>query len=276
MNKLREFISIVNSKIGAGYVFGGQSSTPLTKEDLNKLVKTFGRSHYYFDNYSAERWLGKEYYDCSGLIVYALRKTSLIPINFDYTANDIYVKLCTKIPKSELRAGDLCFQKTTSGIVHVGVYMGDSRVTHARGTYYGVVNTTLFSSFNLFGRLRFFEKEFPEVKITFLNSTKKAAIDTKVYDEPFEQAVSSAMVAKGKLVTVQGKTDNNWYLINIDNKKGYVPLSALNDYDELLEAIEFLSQKSGISKEYWYKHATDLKWLDTCFIKIAKGFGANI
>lgn len=276
MSRLREFIALINSKIGSGYVYGGQNSTPLTREALNQLVKTYGKTHYYFSNYSAERWLGKEYYDCSGLIVYALRKTGLIPMNFDYTSNDIYVKLCRKIPKSELRAGDLCFQKTNSGIIHVGVYMGNDRVTHARGTYYGVVNTTLFSSFNLFGRLKFFENEVPNVKITFMSAIKKVVIDTIVYDQPHEQSASIGKLAKGKLAAVEGKTDNNWYLVAIDNKKGYVQLSALKDYDELLEALEFISEKTGISKEYWYKHATELKWLDVCFIKIAKGFGADL
>jgi cell wall-associated NlpC family hydrolase len=276
MNKLREFISIVNSKIGSGYVYGGQNSTPLTREALNELIKIYGKTHFYFSNYSAERWLGKEYYDCSGIIVYALRKIGLIPMNFDYTSNDIYVKLCRKIPKSELKAGDLCFQKTNSGIIHVGIYMGNDRVTHARGTYYGVVNTTLFSSFNLFGRLRFFEDKFPDVKITFMSAIKKVVMDTNVYEQPFEQSSSIGKLAKGKLVTVDGKTDNNWYLVSIDNKKGYIQLSALKDYDELLDALEFLSEKTGISKDYWYKHATELKWLDVCFIKIAKGFGANL
>ncbi len=276
MNKLREFIALINSKIGSGYVYGGQNSTPLTMEALNRLVKTYGRNHYYYSNYSAERWLGKEYYDCSGLIVYALQKIGLVPMNFDYTSNDIYVKLCKKIPKSELRAGDLCFQKTDSGIVHVGVYMDNNRVTHARGTYYGVVNTELFSSFNLFGRLKFFENVVPDFKITFINEIKKVVIDTNVYEQPYEQSASIGKLAKGKLITVEGKTDNNWYLVGIDNKKGYVQFSALKDYDELLEALEFLSVKSGISKEYWYNHAKDLKWLDVCFVKIAKGFGADL
>ena len=276
MNRLREFIALINSKIGSGYVYGGQNSTPLTIEALNRLVKTYGRDHYYFSNYSAERWLGKEYYDCSGLIVYALQKIGLIPMNFDYTSNDIYVKLCKKIPKSELRVGDLCFQKPNSGIVHVGVYMGNDRVTHARGTYYGVVNTELFSSFNLFGRLKFFENEVPDFNITFISEIKKVVIDTSVYEQPYEQSASIGKLAKGKLITVEGKTDNNWYLVGIDNKKGYVQFSALKDYDELLEALEFLSVKTGISKEYWYKHTTELKWLDVCFVKIAKGFGADL
>lgn len=159
MNKLQEFVTIANSKLGCGYVYGGQSDQPLTIDALEVLVKRFGKSHYYFTNYSAKRWIGKEYYDCSGLIVYTLRKLGLILKNEDYTTQNIFFKLCTPITQNQLGIGDLCFSKTSSGIVHAGIYMGNNRVTHARGTFYGVVNTTLFSSFNTFGRLTFFDKK---------------------------------------------------------------------------------------------------------------------
>lgn len=162
LNNLQEFIAIVNSKLGEGYVYGGQNEEPLTQADLEILIKKFGRDQYYFSNYSAEKWLGREYYDCSGLIVYALRKMGLILKKSDFTAQSLYKKLCLPITKDELRAGDLCFKKTNDGIVHVGIYIGDKRVTQARGTFYGVVNTTLFNTFNLFGRIKFFEKGFGE------------------------------------------------------------------------------------------------------------------
>lgn len=43
--------------------------------------------------------------------------------------------------------------------------------------------------------------------------------------------------------------------------------------DELKEALIFLSEKSGIKIDTWYKKAKEVEWLDLCFIKIAKGFG---
>jgi len=159
MGKLNEFVDLINSKIGQGYVWGGQNDDLLTKEKLDKLVNIFGREHYYFDGYSAEKWIGKEYYDCSGLIVYALRKLGLIADNADYAADGLYYSLCIPISKDDLKIGDLCFRKAGNSIVHVGMYAGNNVVTHARGTAYGVVQTELFESFNLFGRLKFFETE---------------------------------------------------------------------------------------------------------------------
>jgi cell wall-associated NlpC family hydrolase len=276
LNKLQEFIAIINSKIGSGYVYGGQNPEPLTREALDKLVKKFGRSNYYFNGYSAERWLGKEYYDCSGLIVYTMRKMGLISNTEDYSAQGIYSKLCTPVAKDKLRAGDLCFNKTNSGIVHVGVYMGNNRVTHARGTFYGVVSTALFSSFNTMGRLNFFANETPDIIISAEKSIKKAIVEVNVLEEPIEIAAAIGKIKAGNPVYVDGKTDNGWYLVDIDGKKGYIKASALDDYDELKKAVTFLSERSGIDYAYWYKQAGTVKWLDVCLIKIAKGFGANL
>ncbi|ACL77612.1 NlpC/P60 family protein [Ruminiclostridium cellulolyticum] len=276
MNSLQEFMGVIRSKLGSGYVYGGQSDNPLTKEALIELVKRFGKSHYYFNSYSAERWLGKEYYDCSGLVVYTLRKMGLIENNEDYTAQGIFSQLCEHVVLQDLQAGDLCFNKTGSGIVHVGVYMGNSRVVHARGTFYGVVETQVFSSFNTFGRLKFFANEKPEAVIKPEKSIKKAKIQTMVNEQPFDNTAGIGSINAGSLVNVTGKTDNGWYQINLNGKTGFIQALTLEDYSELANAIAFLSQSAGIDNVYWYNHAADIKWLDVCFIKIAKAFGANL
>ncbi|AEY68015.1 NlpC/P60 family protein [Clostridium sp. BNL1100] len=276
MNRLQEFIGIVRSKLGSGYVFGGQNDKPLTKEALAELVKRFGKSHYYFNSFSAERWLGKEYYDCSGLIVYTLRKMGLIANTADYTAQAIYSQLCKPIESKDLQAGDLCFNKTSSGIVHVGVFMGNGRIIHARGTFYGVVETQVFPSFNTFGRLNFFEDQKPEAIIKPVNAIKKAKVKTTVNEQPFDNTAGIGIINVGSLVHVTGETDNGWYQINLNGKIGFVKVAVLDDYNELAKAIAFLSQNAGIDNVYWYNHAGDVKWLDVCLIKIAKAFGANL
>ena len=276
MNRLQEFIEIIRSKLGSGYVYGGQNDSPLTREALAELVKRFGKSHYYFNSYSAERWLGKEYYDCSGLIVHALRKMGLIANTADYTAQTMYSQLCKPIESKELQAGDLCFNKTGSGIVHVGVFMGNGRIVHARGTFYGVVETQVFSTFNTFGRLNFFADQKPEAVVKPENSIKKAKVKFTINQQPFDNTPSIGSISAGSLVHVTGETDNGWYQIDLNGKVGFVKVSALEDYEELVEAIAFLSQKAGIDNVYWYNHAKDVKWLDVCFVKIAKAFGANL
>lgn len=273
LNKLQEFVAIINSKLGEGYVYGGQNDQPLTKEALAALVKIFGRSHYYYTNYSAERWLGKEYYDCSGLIVYALRKTGLIPMVADYTSHNIFHTLCTPISKGQLKTGDLCFNNTSSGIVHVGIYMGNNRVTHARGTFYGVVNTELFASFNTFGRLKFLSANFPPIDISFEKSTKRISEAVNVYEQPDDTSKKLEAFEAGSSVETEASTGDGWYLVNTGSKMGYAKITKFFDTTELNLALDFLSQKTGIDKVYWYKQAMNTKWLDVCFIKIAKSFG---
>ena len=273
LNRLQDFISIINSKLGTGYVYGGQSDQPLTREVLDVFVKKYGRTHYYFLNYSAERWLGKQYYDCSGLVVYTLTKMGLIPKGVDYSAQSLYTQLCRPLQRAQLRQGDLCFNKTAEGIVHVGVYMGNNKVTHARGTFYGVVNTILFDSFNTFGRLKYFEDVEPEVKVTIEKSQKRAITGANIYGKMNIQSAVISTVEKGNIIDIEGKTDNGWYLVKYNNLSGYVRKADVEDYDELFEVMQFLSDKSGIGRDQWYKTAKEVKWLDICFTKIAKGFG---
>lgn len=131
-------------KVGCGYVWGSQGET-CTREFLNKMINTFGAKHYYFIDYNAERWIGKQVFDCSGLIVWAGNQLGII--KGDYTAAGLY-SLCDKITNPV--AGDLCFN---DGLTHVGIYAGNGKYLHAKGTRDGVVLTDKYN-FVKFGRLK--------------------------------------------------------------------------------------------------------------------------
>jgi len=156
---LTDFLTTIKSKLNCGYVLGSQGEV-MTADRLASLVKTNGRSHYYFSGYSAEHWIGKECFDCSGLIVWTLQNMGLI--KYDYCAHDIFGQLCTEISRTNLQPGDLCFVQGSSRITHVGVYVGGGKVIHARGTKYGVVETPVLAYFNKFGRLKYFKGEIEE------------------------------------------------------------------------------------------------------------------
>lgn len=98
-----------------------------------------------------------KYFDCSGLVVYLLQTLGLI--ESDYTANDIYRKLCSAIKKAELRRGDLVFINSGSKITHVGIYAGDGLVIEAVGRDYGVMKRQMSkNSWNVFGRVKSLEE----------------------------------------------------------------------------------------------------------------------
>jgi len=248
---VKKFLEIIVSKKGSGYVYGGQNDDLLTIDKLEKLVSIFGKKHYYFDNYSAEKWIGKEYYDCSGLIVYTLRQLELIPINKDYTASDIYKELCIPINKEELKEGNLVFSGT-NGITHVGIYIGNNKIIHSRGTFYGVVETSLFNSFNKFGRLKFFEQincieKYEQRRIT--------ADKLNVRNLPSTNGDILGQLNKNDLIYINGICDN-WLRIIFNNKLSFIHGSYTqyeksgneNNCDELLEKYNDLFEMFDVVK----------------------------
>lgn len=190
-----KFIELIKSKLGCGYVYGSQGEV-MTKGLLDTLIKRFGRSHYYFDGYSAEKWLGKQCFDCSGLIVWALEQLGLI--RTDLTADGLY-QLCEPVQKSKLEVGDLVFYQNSNGYKnHVGVYIGNGRVIHARGTAYGVVETEMFNNFTAFGRLKVFPQEqkphWGEEPYSYLSA--RIVIHEKRFDDKISRAETFALLAQ--------------------------------------------------------------------------------
>jgi cell wall-associated NlpC family hydrolase len=190
------FLELIRSKLGCGYVYGAQGEV-MTSELLGTLVNRFGRENYYFSGYSAEKWLGKECFDCSGLIVWALQQLGLI--RTDLTADGLY-QLCEPVQKSKLEVGDLVFYQNSNGYkTHVGVYMGNGKVIHARGTAYGVVETEMFSSFTAFGRLKVFppkqeKSHWAEDPYTYL--ADRIVIHEKRFDDKITRGEVFALLAQ--------------------------------------------------------------------------------
>lgn len=143
------FVSLVTSKVGCPYVWGTQGEI-LTNDLVKSLISSFGNEHY--SNYQSK--LGQQSFDCSGLVVWALRYMNIIPKTADYTASGIYQTLCYPVDRTELRSGDLVFVQNNGYINHVGIYIGNGEIVHAKGKNYGVVRESLGTRFNLFGRLK--------------------------------------------------------------------------------------------------------------------------
>lgn len=77
------------------------------------------------------------------------------------------------------------------------------------------------------------------------------------------QGISQGQKVKIRDSVLNGKGDN-MNSVQKDTQSAQV--------DELAEAIKFLSVKSGINYDVWYKTAKDVNYLDKCFIKIANAF----
>jgi cell wall-associated NlpC family hydrolase len=146
MSKLLEF---ARSKVGCGYVWGANGEV-LTQKLLTSLIGENGLRHYVLsDGTNANKWLGKQCFDCSGLIVAGLR--TLTNYKDDVTADGLF-KMCTPIGYQQLKEGDLVFIKLNGEFEHVGIFNGNGTVIEAHGTKAGVIIGDI-DNFNMFGRL---------------------------------------------------------------------------------------------------------------------------
>ena len=95
-------------------------------------------------------------FDCSGLVVYALRAVGAIKQTTDYRAKDLQ-KISATIVLKGLIAGDLVFNKPADAS-HVGIYMGEDIVIECQGRDVGVTRRKLSAgSWVCGGRLPFFK-----------------------------------------------------------------------------------------------------------------------
>jgi hypothetical protein len=153
----QRFLNFVAAQEEALYVLGaqGQEITPaLIKilEHVSVTDRNRALAHY---NEHVKTGQTLTAYDCSGLVVKFLLDEGLVPA--DRSANGLYHNECDDISEDELTAGDLVFKKylTKNKMYHVGVYMGDGSVVHAKGRDDGVVRESFGKAvWNRFGRLR--------------------------------------------------------------------------------------------------------------------------
>ena len=166
MTKQRQFVELAHNEVvnNSLYLWGGQGESVLTTppekviaeetslENAGRVLVTLGEK---LKKKIAMK--NAKYFDCSGLVVWCLTIMGLI--KGDYTANDIYNKLCYAIPRDKLKGGDLCFKSSNGRMTHVGIYSKKYGVIEAKGRDYGLVEGKLDKSkWSSYGRLRCLEK----------------------------------------------------------------------------------------------------------------------
>jgi len=155
-DKKQRFLEFVAAQQGALYVWGAQGQ-PMTPALIKKLENSAANYERALAKYNAHVKTGQTViaYDCSGLVAAYLLGEGLV--NGDRSANGLYHDECDAMGRDELTAGDLVFKKyvTKDQMYHVGVYMGDGSVVHAKGRDVGVVREPLNAAgWNRFGRLK--------------------------------------------------------------------------------------------------------------------------
>lgn len=110
-------------KAGAVYVWGADGEI-ITKDLISKLIKTYGASNY--SKIVMDRDEGKIGADCSGLLTNISGKNQ--------TAAAYYSQCKEKGKSSTIPKNKVCliFREESGKIVHVGVYMGNGKLTEMR------------------------------------------------------------------------------------------------------------------------------------------------
>lgn len=90
-------------------------------------------------------------FDCSGLVYYVYSKAGAISVR---RTAESYFSRCTEIQHGDLKAGDLVFRHNGTKISHVGIYIGNGMVIHAKGRDLGVVEEKIGAyKWNKYGRV---------------------------------------------------------------------------------------------------------------------------
>ncbi|MFV0450873.1 MAG: NlpC/P60 family protein [Propioniciclava sp.] len=113
-------------------VSGGSADARAVKA-VQYAISKVGRSQYVW---GAE---GPNSFDCSGLMVAAYRSAG-VSLPHSSAAQS---RIGTPVSRANLRAGDLIFWY--SPVSHVGIYIGDGKIVHARNTRVDIVMQTLNS-----------------------------------------------------------------------------------------------------------------------------------
>ena len=137
--KQKEIVDWLLSKKGSGYAYGS-SGQRLTKKLYEELRRRFGKE---FKN-STKKWMYKEVYDCSGLVMKALEK---VGVKLPHGATSAW-KTGDWKEKGDINhmpSDKVCilYRRGNDGMVHTGIYLGNGKVIEAKGADYGVVETSL-------------------------------------------------------------------------------------------------------------------------------------
>ena len=154
MATIKQFTSLASNQVNKGiYVWGaqGQLLTSISPEWIRSKETSTANANKAIEMYNKRKGIaGARAYDCSGLICWCLTECKAKEQGFDKTAEGLR-QLCSKLSKPT-EDGDLCFKISDGKAHHVGMYVG-GKIVEAKGRAYGVVSSSVSSSWNAFGRL---------------------------------------------------------------------------------------------------------------------------
>ena len=208
--KLQTFINLIKSQVNIGiYVWGanGELLKDITPEWIKKKETSTANYNKALEMYNKRKGItGARAFDCSGLVCWGLRDCGAKEKGFDKTAEGLR-QMCSKITKSELKDGDLCFKVSDGKAHHVGVYVG-GKIIEAKGRAYGVVSSSVSSSWNAFGRLNIKWDDEPKLEKPYnLTKVLKYGMGSKDNPDPAVKELQKRLKELGYPIMNYGGVD---------------------------------------------------------------------
>ena len=133
-DKALKVVEYAKSKIGCGYIYRATGQI-CTQDLINKLSKDHN-----VDPYIAKKWIGKEVFDCVGLVVRAFQQ---VGIKLPLGATSAWGKASwqSKGEISTLPKNRVCilYRQGAGKMLYTGIYLGNGEYIHAKGCREGVV-----------------------------------------------------------------------------------------------------------------------------------------
>ena len=147
-DKASQVIAFAKSKLGCGYVWSGEGQV-LTPQNMKVFHNQYPT---HVDTSVVSKWLGKQVYDCSGLVMKALQN---VGINIFHNCEIAWKSAIwaskgeiSKYPKNKVC---ILYRYGNGRMEHTGIYLGNGRFIHAKGSAYGVLEESMPGSWTHWG-----------------------------------------------------------------------------------------------------------------------------
>lgn len=246
MNKSLQIAQVARSLVGKScYVWGAKGQDLCSKNDLLSWLKSMEQAD---SGYTKEQNIQRVVnlfnklkdqginpirgFDCSGLVFYVYKECGVVYIRRSAAS---YYSRCTPKTRDQLCAGDLVFKETNGKITHVGMYLGNKRVIHAKGRDLGIIEESLDAyPWNRYGKLSGTYDEKDEQKDTV--DTTPIAVQTSI-NGPYVQTDGSVYVrtrpdkkrgvilgvARNQKLEYLGQDEETgWYIVKYKDGTAYI------------------------------------------------------
>lgn len=138
-SKATAICALALTRIGDLYVWGASGQSDLSDSAIKNRDDEYARAIKFRDKQYSAGFSNLLAHDCSGFISWLMRQTGVWDSRRDC---DGLWGNCTEVSRTGLIAGDFLFRASGSDAndeTHVGLYIGDGKVIHAKGRDVGVV-----------------------------------------------------------------------------------------------------------------------------------------